>query len=164
MAKRPITVDDLFKIKLLGDPQVSPDGKTIAFVRTETDFEKDKYHSHIWLVPSEGKKPPTQFTFGAGRDRAPRWSPDGKWIAFLSNRDDEKKEHLYLISLRGGEALRLTQDAPKPSPAVWSPDGTRLAYTAKVATKGSRAANGAREGSDVLAYTRLGYKFDGEGF
>jgi len=164
MAKRPITIDDLFKIKLLGDPQISPDGKIIAFVQTETEFEKDRYLSHIWLVPSDGKKPATQFTFGAGKDRAPRWSPDGKWMAFLSNRDDEKKEQLYLISLSGGEALRLTQDATKPSPALWSPDGTMIAYTAKVATKDSRAANGKREESDVLAYTRLGYKFDGEGF
>lgn len=164
ITKRPVTIDDLFKIKLVGDPQMSPDGKTIAFVRTETEFEKDKYTSHLWLVPSDGKKPPTQFTFGAGKDRAPRWSPDGKRIAFLSNRDDEKKEQLYLISLSGGEALRLTQDANKPSAAIWSPDGAIIAYTAKVATKDSKTANGKREASDVLAYTRLAYKFDGAGF
>ena len=59
MSKRPITIDDLFKIKLVGDPQISPDGKTISFVLTTPDLEKDKYDSHIWLVPSDGKKSAT---------------------------------------------------------------------------------------------------------
>ncbi len=163
MPKRPITIDDLFKIKLLGDPQIAPDGKTIAFVQTTTDFEKDKYVSHIWLAPSDASAPPTQFTFGAGKDRAPRWSPDGKRIAFLSNRDDEKSEQLYLISLDGGEAIRLTTDANKPSPALWSPDGMLIAYTAKVIAKEAKAENGKREDSDVAAYTRLLYKSDSEG-
>lgn len=164
MAKRSITIDDIFKIKLVNDPQVSLDGKTVAFVLTTPDLEKDKYDSHIWLVASDGKKPPSQFTFGSGKDRAPRWSPDGKWIAFLSNRDDEKKDQLYLISLSGGEALPLTDGDARPSPALWSPDGKMIAFTAKMATKESKQANGKREKSDVLAYTRLGYKFDGEGF
>ncbi len=164
MPKRPITIDDLFKIKLLGDPQISPDGKAIAFVQSALDLENDQYHSHIWLVPSDGSAPPTQFTFGAGKDRAPRWSPDGKWIAFLSNRDDEKNEQLYLISLDGGEAIRLTTDAVKPSPALWSPDGTLIAFSAKVITKETKIENGKREDSDVLAYTRLNYKADGNGF
>lgn len=164
MAKHPITIDDLFKIKLVNDPQISPDGKTVAFGLTIPDLDKDKYDTHIWLVPSDGKRPPTQFTFGTGKDRAPRWSPDGKWIAFLSNRDDEKKEQMYVISLNGGEALRLTSGDARPSPALWSPDGALIAYTAKVVTRESKSANGKRDKSDVLAYTRLGYKFDGEGF
>ncbi len=164
MPKRPIRVDDLFDINLLSDPQISPDGKTIAFVQTTPDYDNDKYHSHIWLVPADGSTPPKQFTFGDGKDRAPRWSPDGKWIAFLSDRHAEKKEALYLISISGGEAIRLTEDAVKPSAAVWSPDGTMIAYTAKVVTKEAKAANGVRDESDVKSYTRLNYKFDGEGF
>ncbi|MBI3913835.1 MAG: S9 family peptidase, partial [Chloroflexi bacterium] len=164
MPKRPITIDDLFKIQLVSDPQISPDGKQIAYVRTAPSLENDQYDSHIWLVPSDGAAPAAQFTFGAGKDRAPRWSPDGTWIAFLSNRDDEKKEQLYLISLDGGEAIRLTHDADKPSAAAWSPDGMLIAYTAKVMTKDVRVENGARENSDVKSYTRLNYKFDGDGF
>ncbi|MBI3538186.1 MAG: S9 family peptidase [Chloroflexi bacterium] len=164
MSKRPIAIDDLFKIKLLGDPQISPDGKTIAFVQTTTDYDADKYQSHLWLVPSDASAPPIQFTFGAGKDAAPRWSPDGKWIAFTSNRDDEKNPQLYLIALEGGEAIRLTTDANKPSPAVWSPDGMQIAFTAKVVTKDAKMENDKRDDSDVAAYTRLLYKFDGEGF
>ncbi len=164
MPKRPIAIDDLFKIKLLDDPRISPDGKTIALVLTEPDLDNDKYYSHLWLVPSDGAEPPQQFTFGAGKDHAPRWSPDGKWIAFLSNREDEKKEQLYLISLSGGEAIQLTNGDSKPSPALWSPDGTMIAYTARVVTKQAKRANGARDDSDVKAYTRMNYKFDGLGF
>jgi len=97
MPKHLIAIDDLFQIKLVSDPQISPDGKTIAFVQTTPDLESDKYHSHIWLVPADGSAPPRQFTFGESKDRAPRWSPDGKFIAFVSDRDKEKKDQLHLI-------------------------------------------------------------------
>ncbi len=163
MSKRTITIDDLFKIKLLSDPQVSPDGKTIAFVQTTGDIESDKYLSQLWLIPSDGSAPARQFTFGEGKDRAPRWSPDGKWLAFISDRDKDKKDQVYLIALTGGEAHRLTDGEGKPSPAVWSPDGTMIAYTAKTVTRESKSANDAREDSDVKSYTRLNYKSDDEG-
>jgi dipeptidyl aminopeptidase/acylaminoacyl peptidase len=147
----------------VSDPQISPDGKTIAFVQTTPDLEGDKYRSHIWLVPAAGITSPRQFTFGESKDRAPRWSPDGKFIAFVSDRDKEKKDQLYLIAIAGGEARRLTDDALKPSAPVWSPDGMLIAYTSKIATKESKAANNVRDDSDVKAYTRLNYKSNDEG-
>jgi dipeptidyl aminopeptidase/acylaminoacyl peptidase len=164
MTRRPITIDDLFNIKLVSDPQLAPDGKTIAFTLTTPDLQGDKYASHIWLVPSDGSAPARQFTFGEGKDRAPRWSPDGKSIAFTSDRDKEKKDQLYLISLAGGEAIRLTDDANKPSAPVWSPDGTMIAYTSKAVTKETKKANDQRDDSDVKSYTRLNYKSNDEGF
>jgi dipeptidyl aminopeptidase/acylaminoacyl peptidase len=164
MAKRSITVDDLFNLKLIFDPQISPDGKTIAFVLTTPDLNGDKYHSHIWLAPSDGSAPARQFTFGDGKDRAPRWSPDGKTIAFVSDRDKDRGDQLYLISITGGEARRLTDDAKKPGAAIWSPDGKQIAFVAKVIARAVEQANGAREKSDVKAYTRLNYKADGNGF
>ncbi|MBI5301308.1 MAG: S9 family peptidase [Chloroflexi bacterium] len=163
MPKRAITVDDLFNIRLVFDPQISPDGKTVAFVLTTPDLARDAYHSHIWLVPSDGSASPRQFTFGEGKDRAPRWSPDGKRLAFISDREKDKAEQLCLIAITGGEAQRLTDDANKPSAPVWSPDGTLIAYTSKVVTQDSKTANGVRDNSDVKSYTRLNYKADGEG-
>jgi dipeptidyl aminopeptidase/acylaminoacyl peptidase len=163
MPKHPITIDDLFNIKLVSDPQISPDGKTIVFVLTTPDLAGDKYSAHLWLVPSDGSAPPRQFTFGECKDRAPRWSPDGKTIAFVSDRDKDKKDQIYLISITGGEARRLTEDANKPSAPVWSPDGTMIAYTSKVVTKESKKANNVRDESDVKSYTRLNYKSNDEG-
>jgi len=164
VSKHPITIDDLFKIKLASDPQISPDGKTVAFVLTTPDLEGDKYSAHIWLVPSDGSAPARQFTFGDGKDRSPRWSPDGKQIAFASDRDKEKKDQLYRISINGGEAIRLTDDANRPSAPVWSPDGTMIAYTSKVITKETKKANDQRDESDAKSYTRLNYKSNDEGF
>ncbi len=164
MPKRSITIDDLFKIKLVSDPQISPDGKTIAFVLTTPDLESDKSHTHIWLVPADGALPAHQFTFGAGKDRAPRWSPDGKWLAFLSDREQDQGDQLYLMALAGGEARRLTTSASKPSAASWSPDGALIAFTAKVVNKTTKKTNGARADSDVKAYTRLNYKSNDDGF
>ncbi|MEW5720803.1 MAG: S9 family peptidase, partial [Chloroflexota bacterium] len=163
MTRKPITIDTLFQIKLVSDPQISPDGKTIAFVQTTPDLEGDKYRLHIWLVPADGSAPPRQFTFGESKDRAPRWSPDGKFIAFVSDRDKERKDQLYLIAIAGGEARRLTDDALRPSAPVWSPNGKMIAFTSKVVTKESKTANDARDDSDVKAYTRLNYKSNDEG-
>ena len=164
MLKHPITIDDLFKIKLVSDPQISPDGKTVAFVLTTPDLEGDKYTTHIWLVPSDGSAPARQFTFGEGKDRSPRWSPDGKQIAFASDRDKERKDQLYLISIDGGEATQLTNDANRPSAPVWSSDGTMIAYTSKVVTQETKKANDQRDESDAKSYTRLNYKSNDEGF
>ena len=164
MTKKPITIDNLFDIQLVNDAQISPDGKTIAFTQTTLDLQGDKYTTHIWLAPSDGSAPARQFTFGDCRDRAPRWSPDGKSIAFGSDRDKEKKDQLYLISISGGEARRLTDDANKPSTPVWSPDGTMIAYTIKEITKETKQANDVRDESDVKSYSRLNYKSNDEGF
>jgi dipeptidyl aminopeptidase/acylaminoacyl peptidase len=162
MPKRPVRTDDIFRFKLLSDPQISPDGKLIAFVQTETDLDKNTTRSHIWLVPSDGSAPPRRFTGGDAKDRAPRWSPDSRQLAFISNR--AKQDQLYLIALDGGEARSLTTGEGKPSAAVWSPDGTMIAYTAKVISDAVRHANGARVDSDVRSYTRLNYRSDADGY
>ncbi len=162
MPKRSVTIDDLFRFKVISDPQVSPDGTLVTFVQTELDLEKNVNRSHIWLVPTDGSAPPRQFTSGEGKDRAPRWSPDGRWLAFTSNRD--KQDQLYLISVDGGEARQLTSGEGQPGPAVWSPAGTMIAYTAKLVTDNVKKQNGVRDNSDVKSYTRLNYKADSEGF
>ncbi len=127
-----VTAQDLYEIVKLTDPRFSPDGKEIAFVRTEIDREGNDYRSAIWLAPAGGGRL-RPFTSGETRDHAPRWSPAGRWMAFVSNRGgDEAKAQLYLIPTDGGEARRLAEMENGVSDPAWSPDGTRLAFTSCV--------------------------------
>src|SRR5213594_3924365 len=102
---RPMEFDDLLRAQRLSDPQVAPDGKSVAYVVTKADKADNKIESDVWLVPLEGGGP-RQLTAGPKHDRHPRWSPDGKWIVFESNRGGTFQ--LYLIAADGGEARQLT--------------------------------------------------------
>src|SRR5262249_40923903 len=121
---------DLLAIKTIGDVQLSPDGTRVAFTLVEIDAEADEYRSAVWVVPALGGEP-ERFTRGPKRDGAPRWSPDGRWLAFLSDRDGDKAQ-LYLMPAAGGEARRLATLEPGVRSASWSPDGSRLVLTARV--------------------------------
>src|SRR5262245_2535319 len=121
MAKpRAITIADLFAIKNVNDAQISPDGSHVVYTQTVADLENNRYISNLWMAPCSGSAPPQQFTFGRQKDRAPRWSPDGKRILFISDRSGE--DRFYLIAADGGEAERLDSGKIKPGAAVWSPD------------------------------------------
>jgi dipeptidyl aminopeptidase/acylaminoacyl peptidase len=98
---------DLTRIRFVGDPQVSPDGRTIAFVVTTLSEEKDEYLSNIWVVTAAGGEP-RRFTTGPRRDTTPRWSPDGTRLAFISERDAGKKGQLHVMPAAGGEPIRLS--------------------------------------------------------
>ncbi len=125
--RRPMTVDDVLELRTVSDPQISPDGRWIAYVVTELDRERDVSDSDIWMVPSEGGTP-YRATRGPKRDSAPSWSPDGSWLAFLSDR--EGKTQVYGISPRGGEAWRVTDWESGVTAFALSSDGTRIAFTA----------------------------------
>ncbi len=126
--KRKITIDDLFRIRLLGSPQISPDGSQVVFVHKWVDTEKNKYFSNLWRVRTDGGEP-QPFTYGEWSDSQPRWSPDGKFIAFVSNRQKPKSQ-LYLIPVDGGEARPITQlEEGTIGEFAWSPDGTKIAFT-----------------------------------
>src|SRR6266511_2623868 len=105
--KRPMELADLFKFKRVSDPEISPDGKQIAYALTTVDLENNSTSSSIWLAPTTGKPQPRQLTNVPGKkDRHPRWSPDGKHILFESNRSGSMQ--LWSIALAGGEARQLT--------------------------------------------------------
>jgi len=132
MPQQTISAQDLYNLVSLSDPQFSPDGRHLAFVRTEIVRAINGYRSAVWLAPLDGGRP-RPFTSGDKRDSAPRWSPDGRWLAFVSNRGDEKaKPQVYLLPTAGGEARRLTQMENGAGEPAWSPDGRRLAFTSRL--------------------------------
>jgi dipeptidyl aminopeptidase/acylaminoacyl peptidase len=130
MSKRPLEPADLYKLRLVSDPQISPDGRRVAFVLKQMSDEKNDYVSNIHIVDLEGSC--RQFTVG-DKDSAPRWSPDGKYLAFLSGRKD--KAQLHLIPTNGGESTALTERTLGAGVPQWSPDSTHIAFVALVSTE-----------------------------
>jgi dipeptidyl aminopeptidase/acylaminoacyl peptidase len=126
---------------------------------TRLDRETDRVRSTIWVADAEGGTP-RPFTAGPRRDTTPRWSPDGRWLAFLSERD-EAKAQLYLIPASGGEARRLTSLPFGAGPPAWSPDGSRIAFGARTGTPPDPDPAKARP---FRRLTTLKYRYDGEGF
>lgn len=126
-AKRPITVDDLYQIQHIEDPNLSPDGQWIAYVHVSLDKLENEYKRNIWLVATSGGKP-VQIT-RSNKDAEPRWSPDGKTLAFTSGRN--KKPQIYLLPMTApGEPRALTNMPNGASSTAWSPDGQQIAYLA----------------------------------
>lgn len=124
---KPWTVDDVMAMKSVGDVAVSPDGKRIAYVVTERSVESNVSNADVWIVPAAGGEA-RRVTSGPRADRAPQWAPDGSWIAFLSDRGEDRRTQVYGIDPDGGEAWQLTRHASSVSGFRLSPDGKRVLY------------------------------------
>lgn len=127
-AKRPLSLDDLGKIKEVRDPQCAPDGKTVAFVVSQIDVKEDKPGSgHVWTVGIDGRNE-RQLTTSADSESSPRFSPDGKYLSFTSSRPGTAKgNQVWLLDRSGGEAFQLTEVKGRLQGYEWSPDSKRLA-------------------------------------
>ncbi len=165
---RPFKVDDLFAMKDVADPRLSPDGKWVAYTLTTLDAKEDDSDTDVWLVPTEGGEP-LRLTSSKKEESSPRFSPDGEWIAFLSDREG-KKTQVYLMSRRGGEAVKLTDYEASVSDLAWSPDSKRLALVVSdVDPDAPEEDEGATEGKKEktekpIVLRRLQFKRDGEGY
>jgi dipeptidyl aminopeptidase/acylaminoacyl peptidase len=126
--KRAMTLEDVLAIKTVSDAQVSPDGKWVAYVVTSVDMKENASDADVWLVSTAGGEP-IRLTTSKKNDTQPRWSPDGKRLAFISARED--KPQIFLISPFGGEAEKLTDSKSGVQSFQWAPDGNRLAYVAQ---------------------------------
>jgi dipeptidyl aminopeptidase/acylaminoacyl peptidase len=127
VAQRAVGVDDLEQVKDVSDPRVSPDGAWVAYTVSVPDTAKDQDDTDIWLASWDGKQQ-LRLTRSPADEHAARWSPDGRFLAFLSDRDDpHEADQLWLLDRRGGEPERLTTFPGGVSDLAWSPDGRRLA-------------------------------------
>jgi dipeptidyl aminopeptidase/acylaminoacyl peptidase len=127
--------EDVFALASVGDPRVSPDGRNVAYVVNRIDGEANLYRAAIWVAPVDGSAEPRRLTHGERSDHVPRWSPDGRWLAFLSNRDGEEKnahDELYVLPADGGEPRRLTDGMEAVGSIAWSPDSRRVAFARRV--------------------------------
>ena len=134
-SKRPMTPEDLCKIKRVSDPQVSPDGKWIAYTISVPDLEENSFNSDIWLIPATGGEP-MQLTRSPESDYSPRWSPDGEKIAFVSERNGT--DNLYIIRIDGGEAKEITSSEKDIYSPVWSKDGKYILYGSRILPEGKK--------------------------
>jgi dipeptidyl aminopeptidase/acylaminoacyl peptidase len=156
--------EDVYELVNAGDPRISPDGSRVAFVVTAIDRESNEYHGAVWVAPLDGSAEPRPFTSGERRDTSPRWSPDGNWLAFASNRGGDEKTpmNLYVIPAEGGEARKLTDQKENVEEIAWSPDSKRIAFAA-------RARDAAYDEEDdkkraPRRFRRVFHKLDSVGF
>ena len=124
---RALTVDDYFSIHRVDSPQISPDGEWVAYTVRERDLDADESETRIWMVPAAGGKalPLTAEGQSGSRPPRPRWSPDGKYLAFLSARDEGNRQ-VWTLFRHGGEAIQLSDTAQEVTSFEWSPDGSRM--------------------------------------
>ncbi len=123
--KRPLAPADIFALEYAGEPQISPDGQWVAYVRRWSDISTDRRHSNLWLVRADGSQH-RPLTGGAFTEQSPRWSPDGTRLLYISNRSGTPQLHVRYMDT--GESFQITQLPNAPSAPVWSADGTQVAF------------------------------------
>jgi dipeptidyl aminopeptidase/acylaminoacyl peptidase len=162
-----LTAVDEFQLQTATDPQISPDGKKIVYVRRFADPMTDKRYANLWTINTDGTDH-RPLTTGNRSDVSPRWSPDGARIAYLSDADG--KQQLYIRWMDTGQTARITNLDQAADAIAWSPDGKMLSFSSLVLGKGPHLADlpsppsGAKWADPPTAYDRLVYRFNGTGY
>jgi dipeptidyl aminopeptidase/acylaminoacyl peptidase len=182
---RGITPEDYYAFEFVTEPQISPDGKLVAYVITKVDRAQNRRTTSIWMALTDGTRPPWQFTTGPQSSNSPRWSPNGKWLAFVSSRPGDStaavpgpspnpapppgsaspeppRAQVYLLSMSGGEAKRVTNLKNGVNTFRWSPDSNRMVVVSRTGPSDVRPES--RERSDVRHYKNTSYKFNDTGW
>src|SRR6266581_2132621 len=173
---RSITIEDLYTIQFLSRPRISPDAQRVAFVVTTIDERKHEYRSSIWVAPTEGGEA-MRFSGGTANAHSPCWSPDGRWLAFVTDREGEYaskdaqeqkkkgkgKGQIWLIPSDGGEAQQLTFMRHGASNPSWSPDSKHIVFSAAVGPLDEETEDG-QVLPKVRVIDRLLYRLDGVGY
>jgi acylaminoacyl-peptidase len=179
-AHRPLTPEDLYALRLVEDPRLSPDGATVVYVQQEMDRANYEYRRSLWLIAMDAKTPARRFTTGPNDSHA-RWSPDGKIVAFLrapgpgvkpKNAAERERgvgrAQIWVIPVDGGEARQLTWLRYGASEPTWSPDGRSIAFSAQTGQPDDpEVDDAALEGRDlprVRTIARLAHKLDSVGY
>ena len=164
---RYLTGSDLFNLEWASDPEISPDGRTIAYVRESNDVMIDRPRPTIWLIDvATGQQRP--LLAGAGSYFSPRWSPDGTRLAYVAS--DNGSTQLYVRWMGSGESARITGLPNSPSGIAWSPDGRRIAYSMLVPDEAPKLGNappkpeGAKWADPLQVIDKVTYRFDAAGY
>jgi dipeptidyl aminopeptidase/acylaminoacyl peptidase len=159
---------DLFSLEVAGDPQISPDGGRIAYVRRTGDIMTDRMRPSIWLIDTRSNAQ-MPLAAGPGAHTTPRWSPDGKRLAYVSTAEGGAPQ-LFVRWMESGESVRITGLPQSPSSIAWSPDGRRIAYSMFVPDEGMKLGapppkpEGAQWAQPLEIHTAIAYRSDSEGY
>ena len=158
---------DVFRVQVASDPQISPDGKRIVYLRQSADISADRRVSNLWIINFDGSEH-RPLTTGMYGDSSPRWSPDGTRIAYVSDRDG--KSQLYVRWMDTGQTAKLTDLENSPGGISWSPDGKQIAFSSLVSAAPPKIATlpaapeGAKWADAPKVYEDLIYRFNGPGY
>ncbi|HEY1435698.1 MAG TPA: S9 family peptidase [Thermoanaerobaculia bacterium] len=165
-APRPFNLDDLARQRRVGDAEISPDGSRVAYTVRTTDLKEDRHETHIWMTSWDGKTT-VRLTTGKQSETNPRWSPDGRYLGFLSERDDENEvSQLWLLPSGGGEAEKITDVKGGVEDFDWAPDGKRLVLVVHDSDPPSAGKEAGKKSTPKkpIVIDRFQFKLDGYGY
>jgi dipeptidyl aminopeptidase/acylaminoacyl peptidase len=162
--RRAVRATDIYRLRDVGDPRISPDGEWIAYTVTTVDSTKDKSDSDVWMVKWDGSRT-VRLTNSPENEGSPRWSPDGRYLSFVSGRFESKGGQVWLLDRAGGEAVRFTELKGGVAAHEWSPDGTRIAVVSHDPDpEESKPDSLKAKNPKPIVIDRYHFKRDGDGY